>query len=45
MRKYAFEMPLNHGEHKMLKIKYPAIMPPLPMDLKGNTFECIFGAN
>lgn len=44
-RKYAFEMPLAHGEHKFLKIKYPAENPPLPQNLTGNTFECIFGAN
>ena len=23
-RKYCFEMPISHGEHKFLKIKYPA---------------------
>lgn len=23
-RKYCFEMPITHGEHKLLKIKYPA---------------------
>lgn len=44
-RKYAFEMPLSHGEHKFLKIKYEATMPPLPSNLSGNTFECIFGSN
>lgn len=44
-RKYAFEMPIAHGEHKFLKIKYPAENPPLPANLTGNTFECIFGAN
>lgn len=44
-RKYCFEMPIPHGEHKFLKIKYPATEPPLPPTLKGNTFECIFGAN
>lgn len=44
-RKYAFEMPLAHGEHKFLKIRYDSSMPPLPSDLSGNTFECIFGAN
>ena len=44
-RKYAFETPLEHGEHKLLKIKYPATMPSLPQNLKGNTFEAIFGAN
>lgn len=44
-RKYAFEMPISHGEHKFLKIKYPAENPPLPSNLTGNTFECLFGAN
>jgi hypothetical protein len=29
-RKYCFETPLEHGEHKFLKIKYPATCPPLP---------------
>lgn len=38
-------MPISHGEHKFLKIKYPAENPPLPANLTGNTFECIFGAN
>lgn len=32
-RKYAFEMPLSHGEHMFLKIKYDATMPPLPNNL------------
>ena len=44
-RKYCFEMPIAHGEHKFLKIKYSANEPPLPPNLTGNTFECIFGAN
>ena len=44
-RKYAFETPLEHGEHKLLKVKYPATMPALPANLKGNTFEAIFGSN
>jgi DNA polymerase alpha subunit A len=44
-RKYCFEMPIPHGEHKFLKIKYSATEPPLPATLKGDTFECIFGAN
>ena len=43
-RKYCFETPLEHGEHKILKIKYPSTMPPLPANLTGNTFEAIFGA-
>lgn len=44
-RNYAFEMPLPHGEHKFLKVKYPATIKPLPSDFRGNTFECVFGAN
>lgn len=44
-RKYCFEMPIPHGEHKFLKIKYSATEPPLPATLKGETFQCIFGAN
>ena len=32
-RKYAFEMPLSHGEHMFLKIKYDATMPSLPSNL------------
>jgi len=42
-RKYCFETPLEHGEHKILKIKYPATMPSLPANLTGNTFESVFG--
>lgn len=44
-RKYCFEMPLPHGEHRLLKIKYPATMPPVPPGLTGNTFECVFGTH
>ena len=44
-RKYCFEMPISHGEHKFLKIKYPAEYPPLPAGLTGNTFESLFGFN
>jgi DNA polymerase alpha subunit A len=43
-RKYAFELPIPHGEHRFMKIKYPASMPPMPQNLTGNTFECIFGS-
>lgn len=42
-RIYCFEMPLSHGKHKFLKIKYPSSMPPLTPGLTGNTFETIFG--
>ena len=44
-RKYAFEMPIPHGEHRFLKIKYDCTMPSLPSGMTGNTFECLFGAN
>jgi DNA polymerase alpha subunit A len=43
-RKYTFEMPIPHGEHRFMKIKYPASMPTMPANLTGNTFECIFGS-
>ena len=38
-------MPIAHGEHKFIKVKYAATMPTLPSDLKGNSFQCVFGAN
>lgn len=44
-RKYCFETPLEHGEHKFLKIKYPATMPHLPTAMSGNTFDTVFGTN
>jgi hypothetical protein len=44
-RKYCMEMPIPHGEHTFLKIVYPACEPCLPPNLKGNTFECLFGTN
>jgi DNA polymerase alpha subunit A len=44
-KKYAFEMPLQKGEYKFLKIKYPATLPSLPANLTGNKFECLFGCN
>lgn len=44
-KKYCFDLPVSHGEHKFLKIKYAADHPPLPPNFTGNTFECIFGAN
>lgn len=43
-RKYCFEMPLPHGEHTLVKVKYAASMPPLPLNLTGNTFEAVFGS-
>lgn len=43
-RKYCFEMPIPHGEHRLLKVKYPSQYPALPSGLTGNTFEAVFGA-
>jgi DNA polymerase alpha subunit A len=44
-RKYAFEMPIPHGEHKFLKVVYPVTSAPLPQNMKGTTFETMFGSN
>jgi len=38
-------MPIQHGEHLFLKVKYDATMTPLPSTVYGNTFECLFGCN
>ncbi|GMY11780.1 DNA polymerase alpha catalytic subunit [Fagus crenata] len=45
-RKYAFEqsdIPL--GENYVLKINYPFKDPPLPMDLKGESFSALLGTH
>ncbi len=42
---YAFEMPIMHGWHKLLEIKYESRFPALPANLTGKTFQCLFGAN
>lgn len=44
-KQYAFELPLKHGSHKFVKIKYPATMKPLPLNLTGKNFKCLFGSN
>lgn len=45
-RQYAFENPaVQHGQQWVLKIKYPASQPALPVGLTGRTFSAIFGAN
>jgi DNA polymerase alpha subunit A len=44
-RQYAFELPIPHGEGEYMKIKYSAAYPPLPSNLKGETFDHIFGVN
>lgn len=40
-----FELPIEHGEHTVMKVVYDASMPSLPANLKGKTFEYIFGSN
>jgi DNA polymerase alpha subunit A len=44
-RKYAFEAPGVPAEGEYLKVKYGFDEPQLPLDLQGNTFSRIFGAN
>lgn len=44
-RKYAFEMPDIPKEADYLKLLYPYDKPPLPIDVKGETFSQVFGSN
>ena len=44
-RKYAFEIPGIPKEADYLKLLYPYDKPPLPMDIKGETFSQCFGTN
>lgn len=44
-KKYCFELPIPHGEHEVIKIKYLADMGTIPANLQGETFEYIFGRN
>ncbi|KAF2084839.1 hypothetical protein K490DRAFT_48247 [Saccharata proteae CBS 121410] len=44
-RKYAFELPDIPKEADYLKLRYPYDKPGLPLDLKGETFSHVFGAN
>lgn len=44
-RKYAFEAPNVPAEGEYLKVKYGFDEPQMPLDLQGNTFTRIFGAN
>jgi len=45
-RNYAFELKgVPHGLLNFLKITYPSKFPPIPSDLKGESFSRVFGAN
>ncbi|XP_078265270.1 DNA polymerase alpha catalytic subunit [Rhinoraja longicauda] len=44
-KKYAFEIPDVPENCEYLEIKYAADLPPLPSDLKGETFSHVFGTN
>ncbi|XP_067896670.1 DNA polymerase alpha catalytic subunit [Heterodontus francisci] len=44
-RKYAFEIPDVPENCQYLEVKYAADLPPLPSDLKGETFSHVFGTN
>lgn len=44
-RKYAFELPNVPKEADYLKLLYPYDKPVLPVDIQGETFSHVFGAN
>ncbi|KAF2145162.1 uncharacterized protein K452DRAFT_356464 [Aplosporella prunicola CBS 121167] len=44
-RKYAFELPDIPKEAEYLKLLYPYDKPAIPVDLRGETFSQVFGAN
>lgn len=44
-KKYCFELPIPHGEHDVIKVKYLADMGTIPANLQGETFDYIFGRN
>ncbi|PSC73303.1 DNA polymerase alpha catalytic subunit [Micractinium conductrix] len=45
-RQYAFEnTAVAHGKQWVLKVKYSAAQPALPVGISGETFSAIFGAN
>ncbi|XP_020388539.2 DNA polymerase alpha catalytic subunit [Rhincodon typus] len=44
-RKYSFEIPDVPENCEYLEISYAADLPPLPSDLKGETFSQVFGTN
>lgn len=44
-RKYCFELPINHKEYTILKVKYLADYGTIPTNLQGEHFSYIFGRN
>ncbi|XP_072901729.1 DNA polymerase alpha catalytic subunit isoform X1 [Hemitrygon akajei] len=44
-KKYAFEIPDIPENCEYLEVRYAADLPPLPSDLKGETFSHVFGTN
>uniref|UniRef100_A0A3B3QW26 DNA polymerase n=1 Tax=Paramormyrops kingsleyae TaxID=1676925 RepID=A0A3B3QW26_9TELE len=44
-KNYAFEVPDVPTQSEYLEVRYSAEMPPLPSDLKGETFSHVFGTN
>ena len=46
LRQYAFEnKTVRHGKQWVLKVRYPATQPALPLGVTGHTFSAVFGAN
>ncbi|XP_069493401.1 DNA polymerase alpha catalytic subunit isoform X2 [Ambystoma mexicanum] len=44
-KNYAFEIPDVPANSEYLEVRYSAELPPLPKDLKGETFSHVFGTN
>uniref|UniRef100_A0A3B4AGT0 DNA polymerase n=1 Tax=Periophthalmus magnuspinnatus TaxID=409849 RepID=A0A3B4AGT0_9GOBI len=44
-KNYAFEIPDVPTQCEYLEVRYSAELPPLPSDLKGETFSHVFGTN
>ncbi|XP_048866083.1 LOW QUALITY PROTEIN: DNA polymerase alpha catalytic subunit [Brienomyrus brachyistius] len=45
LKNYAFEVPDVPTQSEYLEVRYSAEIPPLPSDLKGETFSHVFGTN
>jgi DNA polymerase alpha subunit A len=44
-KKYCFELPIEHGEHECLEIRYNSNLGQIPANLNAKTFDYIFGRN